>query len=150
MKQQQAAVELVEDDPVFGRLVARIDRAPNRACAENAKHAGKCGRIVSGENRNLLAGHDARSREPARDAIAELLHLAIAEVASIHGEARRIGAERGTFVQVIDEAHDQHPKWRRVTRRTAPPTIYLIVHSQHRLADQPEAAQLPEQLMMAE
>ena len=33
---------------------------------------------------------------------------------------------------------------------TAPPTIYLIVDSQNRLADEPEAAQLPEQLVMAE
>ncbi|MET4788995.1 hypothetical protein ABIF64_001173 [Bradyrhizobium japonicum] len=110
MKQQQAAVELLEDKPIFGRLVTRIDRAPDRARAGNAEHAGKRDRIVAGKDCDLLAGSNPRSREPARDAVAQQLHVAIAEVASIHGEARRVGAERGTFVQVIDEAHDQHPK----------------------------------------
>ena len=47
MKQQQAAVEVIEDELVLRRLVARIDRTPDRTRARNAEHARKRDRIVA-------------------------------------------------------------------------------------------------------
>src|ERR1700726_1218183 len=105
MKQQQAAIEPVEDELVLGCLVARIDRAPDGAGARNPEYATESERIVSGQDRNFLAGGDARSFKRARDPVTQLLDLAVAEVASVHGQARRIGAERSALVEVIDETH---------------------------------------------
>jgi hypothetical protein len=56
VKQQQAAIERIEDELVFCRLVAWIDRTPDGSGARNAEYAGKGDRIVARQDRDLLPG----------------------------------------------------------------------------------------------
>ena len=67
VEQQQAAIERVEDELVFRRLVARIDRTPDRSGARNAEHAGEGDRVVAGQDRDFLSGRNAGIRRaPSR------------------------------------------------------------------------------------
>ena len=59
VKQQQAAIERIEDELVFCRLVAWIDRTPDGSGARNAEDAGKGDRIVAGQDRDFLPGGNA-------------------------------------------------------------------------------------------
>ena len=64
---QAAAVEQVEQLAVLGRLVARVDRAPDRAGPADAEHAAEGDRVVAGQDRDLVARPDARpGQRPGR------------------------------------------------------------------------------------
>ena len=105
VEDQAGAVEGIEHIGVLARLVARVDGAPHAARARNAEHGGEGMRIVARQHRHLVAGPDAGALQAARHAPAQALHLRIAQVALAHREARRIGAQLGALVQVVDEAH---------------------------------------------
>jgi hypothetical protein len=109
MKQQQAAIERIEDELVFRRLVARIDRTPDGSGARNAEDAGKGDRIVAGQDRDFLPGGNAGIGESACDPIAKALHVAIAQILAVHGQARSICAQRRPLIQVIDKPHGPPP-----------------------------------------
>ena len=105
VKEQQAAIKRIENELVFCRLVTGIDRAPDRSGARNTEYAGKGDRIVAGQNRDFLPGRNAGIGYSACDPIAQALHVAIAQVVSVHGQARSIGTKRGTLIQVVDKPH---------------------------------------------
>src|SRR4029079_6066438 len=89
--------------------VARIDRTPDGSGARNAEYAGKGDRIVAGQDRDLLRGANAAFGYAARDQIAKGLHIAIAQVVSVHGQAWRIGTKRGALIQIVDKPHEPPP-----------------------------------------
>jgi hypothetical protein len=109
VEQQQAAIERVEDELVFRRLVARIDRTPDRSGARNAEDAGEGERVVAGQDRDFLSGRDAGIREAFGDPIAQLLDVAIAQILAVHGQAGGVGAERGALIQIVDQPHGKCP-----------------------------------------
>ena len=99
------AVEQVEQLAVLGRLVARVDRAPHGAGAADAEHAGERDRVVGRQDRDLVAGRDARARRSARgDAAAERpaprRRTACAPSVVRQGASR---PERRALVEVVDE-----------------------------------------------
>src|SRR5258707_14176162 len=109
VKQQQAAIKRIEDELVFGRLVAWIDRTPDRSGARNAEYAGKGDRIVAGQDRDFLPGGNAGIGESTCDPITKALHVTIAQVLSIHGQAWSINTKRRAFIQIVDKPHGLPP-----------------------------------------
>ena len=110
---QALAVEELEQRAVLGHLVARVDRAPHRAAAGDAEHARERDGVVASEDPDLAAGLDAVARERARDAVAEVLHVAVGQRAVALDQAGRVAAERRALVQVVGErahrASHSHP-----------------------------------------
>src|SRR6202011_3892998 len=88
VKQQQAAIERIENELVFCRLVAWIDRTPDGSGARNTEYAGKGDRVVAGQDRDFLPGANAGIGKSACDPVAKALHVAIAQVLSVHGQTR--------------------------------------------------------------
>ena len=77
--------------------------------ARNAEYAGKGDRIVAGQDRDFLPWGNAGIGESAGDPIAKALHLTIAQVVSVHGQAWRIGTERDALIQIVDKPHELPP-----------------------------------------
>src|SRR5882762_6792742 len=121
VKQQQAAIERIEDELVFCRLVAWIDRTPDSSGARNAEYAGKGDRIVAGQDRDFLPGGNAGIGETAGDPIAKALHVTITQVLSVHGQAWSISTKRRALIQIVDKPHGLPPGRRRMARSYAPP-----------------------------
>src|SRR5258705_2154 len=142
VKQQQAAIERIEDELVFGRLVAWIDRTPDGTGARNAEHAGKGDRIVAGQDRDFLPGGNAGISESACDPIAKALHVTIAQVLSFHGQAWSISTKRRALIQIVDKPHEL-PPGKKVDGavRTRHP-VASIVNRQNWVHHQSEASQL--------
>ena len=93
MKQQQAAIECIEDELVFRCLVAWIDWTPDGSCARDAEYTGKGDRIVAGQDCDFRPGVDAGIGEAACDPIAKALHVTVAQVLSVHGQAWSISTK---------------------------------------------------------
>ena len=92
---QALTVEQLEQRAVLGHLVARVDRAPHRAAAGDAEHARERDGVVRAEDPDLGAGLDAVARERARDAVAEVLYVAVGQRRRPRpGRARRGRATR--------------------------------------------------------
>src|ERR1700736_6792175 len=105
VKQQQAAIERIEDELVFYRLVAWIDRTPDGSGARDAEYTGKGDRIVAGQDRDFLPGGNAGIGESACDPIAKALYVTIAQALSVHGQAWSIGTKRRALIQIVDKPH---------------------------------------------
>ena len=101
----------VEDELVLGRLVARVDRTPDRSrrATCRTRRRTRCGSLPD-RIATLSPGGDARAVEPARDAMAEPLHLARRRGPRLHRQARRVGAQRGALVEIVDQAHGRSPR----------------------------------------
>ena len=113
MKQQQIAIERIKDELVFRRLIAGIDRTPDRTGARNAEHAGKGDRIVAGQNSDFLSGRNAGTGEATRDPIAQALHVGVAQVLPVHGQAGRVRPEGSALIQIVDQPHGSPPRKKR-------------------------------------
>ncbi|MNS60315.1 hypothetical protein D3C72_933040 [compost metagenome] len=109
VEHEAGAIEGIEHEGVLAGFVARVDRAPHATGARDAEHRGEGQGVVARKHRHLVPGLDARALQAARHAPADALHLAVAQVGVAHGEARRIGALLGAFVEVVDEAHARQP-----------------------------------------
>src|ERR1700730_8580439 len=109
VKQQEAAIERIEDELVFCRLVAWIDRTPDSSGARNAEYAGKGDRIVAGQDRDFLPGGNAGLARPGAEPIARALHVTIAQVLSVHGQAWSISTKRRALIQIVDKPHGLPP-----------------------------------------
>ena len=72
------AVEEVEQLAVLGRLVARVDRAPHRAGAADAEHAGEATGSLADRIATLPPGRDAAARQGRGDPARGRLHLGVA------------------------------------------------------------------------
>src|SRR6202045_2597045 len=151
VKQQQAAIERIEDELIFCRLVAWIDRTPDGSSARNAEYAGKGNRIIAGQDCDFLSGGNVGIGESACDPIAKALHVAIAQVPSVHGQAWSISTKRGALIQIVDKSHGRPPSrkergWRGRTRHP----LASIVNRQNWVHHQSEASQLAQQFPMPE
>jgi hypothetical protein len=93
LEDQHRAAEEVEQFAVLGRLVTRVDRAPDGAGPADAEDAGERRRVVRRQDGDPVAGPHAPRGEGRRHAEAQLPHLGVRPGLPVGGEARRAGAE---------------------------------------------------------
>ena len=103
---QAAAVEQSEQLAVLGRLVAGVDRAPDRPGAADAEHGAERHRVVAGQHRHLVARPDAGAGQRPPDRPGQALHVGVAPGLAGHGEAGGVdGVDRRPLVEEVDEPH---------------------------------------------
>ena len=120
VKDQSAAVEGVENEAVLLRFVTRIDRTPDGGRARDPENAGEGDRIVARQHGDLVSWRNSRSLKRARDAIRVTLDFGVGEVRIAGREARRVLAERGALVEIVDQPHGRSSRGVSGTRRLAP------------------------------
>ncbi len=103
VKQQALAVEELEQHAVLVGLVARVDRAPDRAAPRDPEDGRERGGVVGREDPDLAAGADPGRGQRARHAPAEVDDVAVGQRALPLDEARRLATQRGALVEVVDE-----------------------------------------------
>ena len=105
MEEQRGTIEIIENIGVLGRLVARVDRAPDRPGTRDGEDAAEGEGIVTRQDRDMLAGRDAGAVQRVRDAVGQRLHLRIGQALAVHCQAGGVGAQRRPLVEPVDQPH---------------------------------------------
>src|SRR3974390_474046 len=123
VKEQQAAIERIENELVFCHLVTWIDRTPDGSGARNSEYASKSDRMIAGQDCNFFTGSNPGMGYSACGPIAQTLHVTVAQVLSVHGQAWSFRTKRRTLIQIVDEPHERPPRkegwWRGRARHPA-------------------------------